>query len=102
MNYKEPKSIFKSFMQFDKMVTPVFIKIIFYIGLVVSLIISFALIGSGLNAYYGGGLLVFLGIISLVILPILVRVHCELLIVFFKIHETLVDIKEDGSSKMME
>ncbi|SDJ91269.1 DUF4282 domain-containing protein [Natronincola ferrireducens] len=83
----------KTFLNFDKMMTPAIIKIIFYIGLVLSVLVSLGMIISGMNAYYGGGAQVFLGIIMLFLSPITIRVYCELLIVIFKIHESLVEIK---------
>lgn len=83
----------KTFLSFDKMITPGIIKIVFYVGLAFSILLSLGIIISGLNSYYGGGMQVFGGIILLILSPIIVRVQCELLIVIFKIHESLVEIK---------
>lgn len=91
---KEAKKqgIVKTFLNFDKMLTPVIIKIIFYIGLVVSILAGLLMIFSGVTSYYGGGAQVFAGILVLVLSPIGVRVYCELLIVIFKINENLVEL----------
>ena len=43
---------------------------------------------------YGGGFHVFLGLLTILISPFVIRIYCELLIVFFKVLETLQDIKE--------
>ncbi|RKD26054.1 hypothetical protein BEP19_02665 [Ammoniphilus oxalaticus] len=74
------------------MITPAIIKIIFWIGLVICVVFSLSLILAGLTAY-GGGVQVFIGILTLIFSPIIVRVQCELLIIVFKIHESLVELK---------
>lgn len=89
----QDKGFVKTFLSFDKMITPAIIKIIFYIGLVISVLGSIGMIIYGMNAYYGGGVQVLIGILSLIFSPIIVRVYCELLIIIFKIHESLVEIK---------
>lgn len=81
------------FFTFDKMITPSIIKIVFYLGIIASIITGLAMIFSGINAYYGGGVQVFMGILTIIFMPIAVRIYCELLIVIFKIHESLVEIK---------
>lgn len=87
------RGFISSFLSFDKMITPGIIKIVFLIGLGVSVLASLAMIIMGFNSYYGGGAQVFFGILMLVLSPIIVRVQCELLIIMFKIHESLEDIK---------
>ena len=86
--------MFNDFLKFDKMITPVIIKIIFWIGLVVSVIIALGMIISGLGSPWGGGLQVLTGLITLVLGPLMVRIYCELLIVIFKINDSLFEIKE--------
>ena len=83
----------KSFFRFDKMITPAIIQVIFYISLAASALIGLGQIVTGI-ASHGGGLQIFTGIMVLVISPIIVRVYCELLIVMFKIHESLVELKD--------
>jgi hypothetical protein len=86
------KSFFKEFLSFDKMITPTIIKVVYYILLVVSILTSLGIIITGFNMPFGGGLQVFLGLISLVLSPLFVRVYCEILIIVFKINEKLYDI----------
>lgn len=81
------------FFSFDKMITPAIIKIVFYLGIIASVISGLLMIFSGINAYYGGGFEVFAGILTIIFMPIIVRIYCELLIVIFKIHESLIEIK---------
>ncbi len=83
------------FLKFDKMITPVIIKIIFWIGLAVSTITALSLVFSGLNNPWGGGFEVLLGLLTLILGPLTVRVYCELLIIAFKINDSLSEIKEN-------
>lgn len=90
---------FRSLLNFDKMITPVIIKILFYIGIVVSVIgglialfggiisaIQQGSVAPALGGIIGGPLIVVLGIL-------MARVYSELLIVVFEIHQNLVAIK---------
>ena len=74
----------EDFLKFKKMITPIIIQLIFYIG--AGACVIFGLIG---YSNYDGApalLLVFGG-------PLAVRLFCELLIVVFTINDTLTDIK---------
>lgn len=82
----------KDWVSFDKMIAPVIIKILFWVGCIafvifgiVTIISSFGKFGSAWN-FLGGLLIIVLG-------PVMVRVWCEILIVIFKIHDSLVEIK---------
>lgn len=90
----------KSFISFERMVTPVIIKVIFWFGMVASIIggiviffggiiqgISNSEFGTIIGAFFGGPLAAILGVL-------VVRIYCELLILFFRINETLTDIKK--------
>jgi uncharacterized membrane protein len=82
------------FWAFRTMITPVIIQILFWIGTILCLIIGAIMIiygashfeGSQANYLWKGALLFVLG-------PLGVRVYCEILIVFFRINETLTEIK---------
>jgi uncharacterized membrane protein (UPF0136 family) len=89
----------RSFLNFDSMITPVIIKILFYIGIAAAIIggvvVFFGGIitafqqdsfGAALGGIIGGPVLAFMGVL-------LARVYAELLIVVFQIHENLVAIK---------
>jgi uncharacterized membrane protein len=94
----------KKIMGFDSMITPVLIKILFWIGVIGSilggLIIFIALLAGGFrNGGFGpilGGLAggFFGGLLYSALGILWARIVCELLILAFRIHETLVDIKE--------
>ena len=82
------------FLKFKKMMTPIIIQILFWIGVAVCVIAGIIEIVSGINTPYGGGGgVVFMGILLLLLGPILVRVWCELMLVLFSIHDTLVKMK---------
>ena len=74
------------YLKFNKMITPPLIKILFWIGVVAcvsSQVISIA------EAYYN----LPIGLIIIVLGPIAIRLACELLLVPFSIHATLVEIR---------
>ena len=90
----------RSLLNFDKMITPVLIKILFYIGVAASIIGGIIVFfgglisafqqnsfGAAIGGLIGGPVVVILGIL-------LARVYAELLIVVFQIHESLVAIKD--------
>ena len=85
----EPTDFFK----FDKMITPVIIQVLFWIGVVASVLLGLGMVFSGMSSPFGGGSAVFMGLVWIVLGPVMTRVYCELLIVVFKIHGSLVDIK---------
>ena len=74
------------FLAFRKMITPLIIQIIFWIGVVICVI---------------GGLIALAdsfapqGLVALILGPLAVRIYCELLIVIFRINDTLTDIKHN-------
>lgn len=89
----------RSLLNFDKMITPVIIKILFYIGIVAAviggivalfggIISSFqqGSVGPAIGGLIGGPVIAVVGIL-------LARVYAELLIVVFEIHQNLVAIK---------
>jgi hypothetical protein len=82
----------KDFFSFRTMITPVIIQIIFWIGVVLCLIIGlgYLLVGSR----YGNASPAY-GILIIIVGPIAVRIYCEILIIFFRINETLTEIKHN-------
>ena len=100
------------FLGFRKMITPVVIQIVFWIGVAVSVIFGIGLMIAGaaasaeMNRYGGGGsgfpggLMVFAGLVEMFVGPVLVRISCELTMVFFRIYETLAEIRDDGRGRV--
>ncbi len=90
---------FKKFMSFERMVTPVIIRILFWISLVIvvlgAIIAVIAGVISGIRDESVGIIIasVLAGPVILVGGILGVRVYAELLILAFRINETLTDIK---------
>jgi uncharacterized membrane protein len=82
----------KDYLSFRKMITPVIIQAVFWVGLGIIIIVAFYQIVSGVAVDSGGGLRVLSGLGWLVFGPILWRLTCELLILLFRIDETLTNI----------
>ena len=81
------------FLTFRKMITPMVIQVLFWIGVVLSVVVALVMIIGGavkgeVGTALGGLLYLFLG-------PIMVRIYCELIIVLFRILDMLVDIKKN-------
>ena len=79
------------FWSFRKMVTPVIIEILFWVGVIFCVITGLILIVAGIKADLAQSVLS--GVLLVVFGPLVVRVYCEILIVFFRINETLTEIK---------
>jgi len=88
---------FSEFISFRKMITPTIIQIVFWIGVVGSVLAGLFSIVSGLSAF-GGGAAVLTGLVMIIVGPVAVRVYCELIILAFRSYETLVQIR-DGQNK---
>lgn len=84
----------RDFLTFRTMVTPVIIEILFWIGAILCLIIGAIMIIYGATQYrLGQANYLWQGVLLFVLGPLGVRVYCEILIVFFRINETLTEIK---------
>ncbi|UFU00184.1 DUF4282 domain-containing protein [Radiobacillus kanasensis] len=83
---------FKDFTSFNKMITPTIIKVVFWVGIGFSILSGLIQIIAGANSPWGGGIQVIIGLITLVVGPLITRVYCELMIVIFKMQETLQSI----------
>jgi hypothetical protein len=79
------------FWAFRKMVTPVIIQIIFWVGVITCVIGGIILIAAGIKQ--PGDQSVLKGVLLVIFGPLAVRLYCEILIVFFRINETLTEIK---------
>ncbi|HSG25914.1 MAG TPA: DUF4282 domain-containing protein [Anaerolineales bacterium] len=92
---------FRSFLNFERMITPVIITILFWIGLIIvaisALVVFFGGIIGGLNGDGFGSVLggLFGGPLVFILGGLMVRIYSELLILAFRINETLTDIKNE-------
>lgn len=84
----------KDFLAFRTMLTPVIIQILFWIGVIICLIIGSMMIFYGATQYgIDEDYYLLKGILLFLLGPLGVRIYCEILIVFFRIHDTLREIK---------
>ena len=75
----------KSFINFEYMITPGILKILSYIGMVISVIVGLFTTFTA-DAYAG---------ISMVVLgPIACRIYAELMLVIFECHKTIKEIRD--------
>jgi hypothetical protein len=81
-------------LTFKKMITPVIIQTLFWVGTGIAVIAGLIGIGSGLSSSYGGGSQVLAGLLILVLGPVFARIYCELLILLFRTYETLGQIRD--------
>ncbi len=82
------------FLSFRKMITPVIIQIIFWIGVAAAIIGGIVVLVAADEA----GTRV-LGLLYMILGPLYWRVFCEMVILFFRMNETLTDIKNNTERK---
>lgn len=73
------------FLNFDEMITPIIIKVIYWVAMVVVIISSVVLLFKSF----------FAGLVGLILGPLAVRMYAELMILLFGIHENLVRIRKN-------
>ena len=83
------------FLNFDEMVTPLIIKIVYWIGIGLCVIaglitIIFGVISGGSSS---GGMVIG-GLLCIVLGPLFVRMGCEASIIMFEIHKNLIEINQ--------
>lgn len=85
------------FLKFEKMLTPIIIHIVFWLGVFGSIIVGVFMIGYGIFSDSAGFVEIISGIFIMFIGPFVVRIYCELMMVIFKILSVLIEIR-DGKS----
>jgi MFS family permease len=83
------------FLAFRRMITTIIIQIVFWLGLIGIIVGGILIIIDANDPYYGWeweG--VVAGVLTLILGPIIWRVYCETLILFFRMNETLTDIRK--------
>src|SRR5689334_16848352 len=79
------------FMAFRWMLTPVLIQIMFVLGSLAAIAAGLVAIGDGAAHHHSGR--IGAGIALILLGPIVVRLYAELLIVVFRINDSLTDIR---------
>lgn len=92
------------FLAFRKMITPIVIQILFWLGVIGCIIGGVvSILGGGFTLIKGGGFAsavpVVMGLVWIFIGPILVRIYCEVLIILFRINDNLNVIKHNTEHK---
>ena len=77
------------FLRFRRMVTPTVIEVVFWLGLLVNLAASIYVMTQGGFSVLVGFLMIFFG-------SLMVRVYCELIILLFRIYDSLRSIEGKG------
>jgi hypothetical protein len=93
------EAIMEDFLQFRKMITPIIIQILFWVGVAVAVIGALVVMAMSFSSSGGGAIQFLGGLVMLVVGPVIVRVYCELLILFFRMNETLTEIKNGLAKK---
>jgi type II secretory pathway component PulF len=86
-NNPKMSSQLKDYLTFRKMITPRIIQLLFWAGTLLCVIWSL------LTFFIGWGFI--FGILLVILGPLMIRLWCELLILFFRINETLTEIKNN-------
>ena len=86
----------KDFLEFRTMITPIIIQIIFWLGVAACIVMGLIFIVAGIKYDARSGVA---GFAILILGPVVVRIYCEILIIFFRINETLMEIKHDWEER---
>lgn len=89
------------YLTFEKMITPKIIQILFWIGVAIAVISGIVTIFGGVAqmfSRFGDGLIGFFvvlwGFAIIILGTIISRIYCELLIILFKMYESLSSIND--------
>jgi hypothetical protein len=83
------------FLTFRKMLTPIVIQILFWLGVVACILGGIGAILAGIARIDRTPELIGIGILAVVFGPLVMRIYCEWLIVLFRINDTLTDIRRN-------
>jgi hypothetical protein len=77
------------FLAFRKMITPLVIQVLFWVG------VLFTVIAGLITLVTADGFAKLTGLLMLLLGPLAVRIYCEILIVLFRMNESLSDIADN-------
>ncbi len=87
------------FLAFRKMLTPIIIQILFWLGLLACILGGLGAIVVGLIHIDRMPELIGFGILAVIFGPLAMRIYCEWLIVLFRINDTLTEIMRNTARK---
>ncbi len=79
-----------NFLRFETMITPFVIQAIFWIAVVILIIVGIIQIVAS-----DGGVGIVTGLATIILGPLLARIYCEIIIVFFRINDHLRAIQQN-------
>ena len=82
------------FLSFRKMITPMAIQVLFWIGVAASTILGITRLATS----YGAAAAVINGLLVLFLGPIVVRVICELIMMQFGIHRAILALEKEKNT----
>jgi len=98
---KQAKSLLtpqvKDYLSFKQMITPRLVNFVFWVSAILCLLSGLGLMLLSLFSLKIEGIAI--GFFLMLIGPIIIRVYCELLIVFFRMNETLIEISHALAEK---
>jgi hypothetical protein len=80
----------KDYLSFKRMITPKLVNVFFWVGTIISVVIGLGFFIVSLANINSQGII--LGFLTMLLGPLIIRIYCELMVVFFRINETLTDI----------
>jgi hypothetical protein len=83
----------QDFLTFRKMMTPIVIQIVFWVGACVCAVLGLVSLFAAIRMDSASGIL--LSLLWLVLGPVLVRIYCEIIILFFRIYDVLLEIRQN-------
>ncbi len=92
----------KDFFSFRRMITPYIIMVIFWLAIIVLVL---GLVGASIGVLSNKNSVLTLCLIWPIGLPLgilVIRIYCELLILFFRMNETLTDIKNTLNTRNIQ
>jgi hypothetical protein len=83
----------EDFLAFRRMLTPIIVQTLFWVFSAISVLMGIAMLSAPRNPFVDSTAQTVLGLIFLFAGPLMIRVYCELLILFFRMNETLTEIR---------
>jgi hypothetical protein len=81
---------------FEKMIVPSLVKVAYYLGCAIAIVVGVVAIINGASSRMGGGLQVVSGLMTVIVGPLLIRIVCEQVIVLFGIYDRLGEIRDQN------
>jgi hypothetical protein len=72
----------RDFLRFETMITPIVIQVIFWLAVLIAII-------AGIMQIVHGGAAIITGILTIIFGPLVARIYCEIVILFFRINDHL-------------